>query len=96
MEGPFSLLRDVVEDLWTTLGGREVEQSLLPLLHPVPPYRVSGILGSLSTMAALLALAVLTGVSIGALGVLALAALGVHLLLTEVFGITIEFRPPSL
>jgi hypothetical protein len=79
--------------LWRQIREETATEGLLPLLRPVPPFGGPAALSPLTSLAALLGLAALSGIALGALGVLLVAAIGIHLLLTEVLGITIEVRP---
>jgi hypothetical protein len=79
--------------LWRQIREETAAEGLLPLLRPMPPFGGPDALSPLTSLAALLGLAALSGIALGALGVLLVAAIGIHLLLTEVLGITIEVRP---
>ena len=69
------------------------EQGLLPLLEPVAPFNRSRVLLPLVVAGALLSLLLLSGVALGAFAALFAALLGLYLLLSEVFGVSLEFSP---
>lgn len=71
-----------------TLSGVAVAQRLLAFWGPVTD--VSGLVGPLLAIASILMLALLTGIAVTSLGTLILALIILYLLLTEVFGVTID------
>ncbi len=89
----YTTVRDRAYALWQSAPFGEAT-SYLPLLRPVAPFDAASA-SPLVMLGALLALASASGVALAAFGVLLLAALVIHLVLTEVLGITIEFRPPT-
>ena len=68
------------------------EQGLLPLLEPVAPFNRSQLLLPLVVAGSLVSLIFLAGVAMGAFATLLIALLGLYVLLTEVFGISIELH----
>lgn len=86
-------LGESVKSLWDQIRDEAGVEGLLPLLRPLPPFDGPEALSPVTSLATLLGLATLSGIALGALGVLFAALLGIHLLLTEVLGITIEVRP---
>jgi hypothetical protein len=69
------------------------EQGLLPLLEPVAPFNRSPLLLPLVVAGSLLSLLLLSGMAIGAFAMLFTALLGLYLLLSEVFGVSLEIEP---
>lgn len=90
----FTAIRDRLWGLWPS-GSFADASSYLPLLRPVAPFDGSPVVSPLTMLGALIALASASGVALAAFGVLLLALLVIHLVLTEVLGITIELRPPT-
>ena len=81
----FSQLQPLID---RTLSGVAVAQRLLAFWGPVTD--VSGLVGPLLAIASILMLALLTGIAVTSLGTLILALIILYLLLTEVFGVTID------
>ena len=75
---------------WASFEGAS---SYLPLLRPVAPFDGAPMLSPLTMLGVVIALASASGVALAAFGVLLLALLVIHLIFTEVLGITIELRP---
>lgn len=69
------------------------EQGLMPLLAPVAPFNQSPLLLPLVIAGSILSLLFLSGVAIGAFAALFTALLGLYLLLSEVFGVSLELAP---
>ena len=90
----FTAIRDRLGGLWPWASFADAS-SYLPLLRPVAPFDGSAVVSPLTMLGAVIALASASGVALAALGVLLLALLVIHLILTEVLGITIELRPPT-
>ncbi len=90
----FAKLRGQAYALWQSVPFGEAS-SYLPLLRPVAPFDNAPLVSPLTALGALLALASASGVALAAFGVLLLALLVIHLVLTQVLGITIEIRPPT-
>ena len=88
----FAKLRDQAYTLWQSAPEAA---SYLPLLRPVAPFDTAPLVSPLTALGALLALASASGVALAAFGVLLLALLVIHLVLTDLLGITIEIRPPT-
>lgn len=88
----YERLRDRVSELWKATSF-ENPASYLPLLRPVAPFDTPPLLSPLMMLGVLIALASASGVALAAFGVLLLALLVIHLIFTEVLGITIELRP---
>ena len=69
------------------------ERGLMPLLEPVAPFNQSPLLLPLVVAGSLISLIVLSGIAIGAFAALFTALLALYLLLSEVFGVSLEFHP---
>ena len=65
---------------------------LLPLLEPVAPFNRSKLMLPLVIAGALVSLVFLSGIAIGAFAALFTALVGLYLLLSEVFGVTLELH----
>jgi len=65
----------------------------MPLLEPVAPFNQSPLLLPLVVAGSLISLIVLSGIAIGAFAALFTALLALYLLLSEVFGVSLEFHP---
>jgi hypothetical protein len=81
------------KQLLETIRQETREQGLLPFFEPVAPFNRSRLLLPLVVAGALLSLVLLSGVAIGAFAALLAALLGLYLLLSEVFGVSLEFTP---
>jgi hypothetical protein len=68
---------------------------LLPLLEPVAPFNRSRLLLPLVIAGSLLSLVFLSGIAIGACAALFTALVGLYLLLSEVFGVSLELTVPA-
>jgi hypothetical protein len=90
----YETLRDRAYAIWQSAPFGEAA-SYLPLLRPVAPFDTAPLVSPLTALGALVALASASGVALAAFGLLLLALLVIHLVLTEVLGITIEIRPPT-
>ena len=88
----FTMLRDRAYALWQS-ATFENTVSYLPLLRPVAPFDAPPLLSPVTMLGVVIALATASGVALAAFGVLLLALLVIHLVFTEVLGITIEIRP---
>jgi len=84
---------DQAKQLLETIRQETREQGLLPFLQPVAPFNRSPLLLPLVIAGALMSLVFLSGVAIGAFSALLAALLGLYLLLSEVFGVSLEFTP---
>ncbi len=71
------------------------ELGLLPLLEPVAPFNRSRLLLPLVIAGSLLSLVFLSGIAIGACAALFTALVGLYLLLSEVFGVSLELTVPT-
>lgn len=71
------------------------EYGILPLLEPVAPFNRSRLLLPLVIAGSLLSLAFLSGIAIGALAALLAALVGLYLVLSEVFGVSLELNAPA-
>jgi hypothetical protein len=91
----FEFLRGRAYEVWASIRSVDDPSAYLPLLRPVGPYDAGSALSPLASLGVLLALAVSSGVALASLGVLLLALLVIHVIFTEVLGITIEVRPPA-
>jgi len=80
-------------ELLETIRRESREQGLLPFFEPVAPFNRSRLLLPLVVAGALLSLVLLSGIAIGAFAALLAALLGLYLLLSEVFGVSLEFSP---
>jgi hypothetical protein len=89
LEYVYQQIRDFLE----TVRSETREQGLLPLLEPVAPYNQSPLFLPLVVAGSLLSLLLLSGLAIGAFAMLFAALLGLYLLLTEVFGVSLEIEP---
>jgi hypothetical protein len=69
------------------------ERGLIPLLEPVAPFNQSPLLLPLVIAGSLISLIFLSGIAIGAFAALFTALLALYLLLSEVFGVSLEFHP---
>ena len=83
---------DQAQQLFEAIRQETREQGLLPLLEPVAPFNHSRILLPLVIAGALMSLLLLSGIAIGAFATLFAALLALYLLLSEVFGISLEFN----
>ncbi len=81
----FSQLQQLVD---RTLAGVTAAQRLLAFWGPVMD--VADLIGPLLAIASALMLAMLTGIAVGSLATLIVALMVLYLLLTEVFGVTID------
>jgi len=69
------------------------ERGLMPLLEPVAPFNQNPLLLPLVVAGSLISLIFLSGIAIGAFAALFTALLALYLLLSEVFGVSLEFHP---
>ena len=68
------------------------EHGILPLLEPVAPFNRSKLLLPLVIAGSLMSLVFLSGIAIGAFAALFTALVGLYLLLSEVFGVSLELN----
>ena len=83
---------DQAKQLLETIRQETREQGLMPLLEPVAPFNRSRLLLPLVIAGALVSLVFLSGIAIGAFATMFAALLGLYLLLSEVFGISLELN----
>jgi hypothetical protein len=86
----FPQLLQLVEQ---ALAGANTVRQLLAFWGPVSD-APAALMGPLLAVGSVLMLALLTGVSVGALATLIVALTALYLLLTEIFGISIDFSLP--
>jgi hypothetical protein len=84
---------DQARQLLESLRQETNERGLMPLLEPVPPFNQSPFLLPLVVAGSLISLIFLSGIAIGAFAALFTALLALYLLLSEVFGVSLEFHP---
>jgi hypothetical protein len=84
---------DQARQLLETVRKETREQGIMALFEPVPPFNRSPLLLPLVVAGSLLSLLLLSGMAIGAFAALFAALLGLYLLLSEVFGVSLEFNP---
>jgi hypothetical protein len=84
---------DQARGLLEALREETRERGLMPLLEPLPPFNRSPLLVPLVVAGSLLSLVLLSGIAIGAFALLFVALLGLYLLLSEVFGVSLELTP---
>ena len=86
-------LYDQTRQLLENIRQETSERGLMPLLEPVAPFNQSPLLLPLVVAGSLIALILLSGIAIGAFAALFTALLALYLLLSEVFGVSLEFHP---
>lgn len=79
--------------LFDSIRQETSERGLMPLLEPVAPFNKSPLLLPLVVAGSLISLIFLSGIAIGAFAALFTALLALYLLLSEVFGVSLEFHP---
>jgi len=84
----FSQLQQLID---RTLSGITTAQRVLAFWGPITD--ASSLVAPLLAIASVLMLALLTGIAIASLGTLLVALMILYLLLTEVFGVTIDINP---
>jgi hypothetical protein len=84
---------DQARQLLDNIRQETSERGLMPLLEPVAPFNQSPLLLPLVIAGSLISLIVLSGIAIGAFAALFTALLALYLLLSEVFGVSLEFHP---
>jgi hypothetical protein len=84
---------DQARQLLDNLRQETTERGLMPLLEPVAPFNQSPLLLPLVVAGSLISLIFLSGIAIGAFAALFTALLALYLLLSEVFGVSLEFHP---
>lgn len=89
----FEYIYDQARQLLENLQQETTERGLMPLLEPVAPFNQSPLLLPLVVAGSLISLIFLSGIAIGAFAALFTALLALYLLLSEVFGVSLEFHP---
>ena len=89
----FEYIYDQAKQLLENLRQETSERGLMPLLEPVAPFNRSPLLLPLVVAGSLVSLVFLSGIAIGAFAALFTALLALYLLLSEVFGVSLEFHP---
>jgi len=89
----FEYIYDQARQLLDNLRTETNERGLMPLLEPVAPFNQSPLLLPLVVAGSLISLIFLSGIAIGAFAALFTALLALYLLLSEVFGVSLEFQP---
>lgn len=84
---------DQARQLFDSIRQETSERGLMPLLEPVAPFNKSPLLLPLVVAGSLISLIFLSGIAIGAFAALFTALLALYLLLSEVFGVSLEFHP---
>lgn len=82
------MLRDLVSIMNTALAGVAGARRLLAWLEPARP--AADLVAPLVAVASVLVLALLSGLAVGALATLIVALFALYVLLTEVFGLSVE------
>ena len=93
VNGMIQYVYDQTRQLFDAIRTEATEQGLLPLLEPVAPFNQSRLLLPLVIAGSLLSLVFLSGLAFGAFATLLGALLGLYLLLSEVFGVSLEVHP---
>ena len=89
----FEYIYDQARQLLENIRQETSERGLMPLLEPVAPFNQSPLLLPLVVAGSLISLILLSGIAIGAFAALFTALLTLYLLLSEVFGVSLEFHP---
>jgi hypothetical protein len=89
----FEYLYDQARQLLENIRQETNERGLMPLLEPVAPFNQSPLLLPIVIAGSLISLIFLSGLAIGAFATLFTALLALYLLLSEVFGVSLEFHP---
>lgn len=88
----FEYVYDQAKQLIDTIREETRTNGLMPLLEPVAPFNQSRLLLPLVVAGALMSLVFLSGIAIGAFAALFAALVGLYLLLSEVFGVSLELN----
>jgi hypothetical protein len=83
---------DQARQLLDSVRDEAREQGLLPLLEPIAPFNRSRLLLPLVIVGSLMSLVFLSGIALGAFAALFAALLALYLLLSEVFGVSLELH----
>ncbi|MEO6027200.1 MAG: hypothetical protein ABIR79_10080 [Candidatus Binatia bacterium] len=89
----FDYIYDQASQLLENIRQETSERGLMPLLEPVAPFNQNPLLLPLVVAGSLISLIFLSGIAIGAFAALFTALLALYLLLSEVFGVSLEFHP---
>ena len=89
----FEYLYEQARQLLENIRPETNERGLMPLLEPVAPFNQSPLLLPIVVVGSLISLIFLSGLAIGAFATLFTALLALYLLLSEVFGVSLEFHP---
>ncbi|MCC6847717.1 MAG: hypothetical protein IT294_04385 [Deltaproteobacteria bacterium] len=89
----FDYVWDQARLLFDNIRQETSDRGLLPLLEPIAPFNRSPLLLPLVVAGSLISLIFLSGIAIGAFAALFTALLALYLLLTEVFGVSLELHP---
>ena len=89
----FEYIYDQARELLENLRQETSERGLIPLLEPIAPFNQSTLMLPLVVAGSLISLIFLSGIAIGAFAALFTALLALYLLLSEVFGVSLEFHP---
>jgi hypothetical protein len=89
----FEYIFDQARQLLDNIRQETTERGLMPLLEPVAPFNQSPLLLPIVIAGSLISLIFLSGLAIGAFATLFTALLALYLLLSEVFGVSLEFHP---
>ena len=92
MNGMIQYVYDQSRQLFDAIRAEATEQGFFPLLEPIAPFNRSRLLLPLVIAGSLLSLVFLSGLAFGAFATLLGALLGLYLLLSEVFGVSLELN----
>ncbi len=87
------MLTQVLELVQNLLVGAAAVQRLAAFWGPTIP--TPTLLGPLMAIGSVVALALLSGLAVGSVATLLVALVALYLLITEVFGITVEVNAPA-
>jgi hypothetical protein len=88
----FEYVYDQAKQLIDIIREETRTNGIMPLLEPVAPFNRSRLLLPLVVAGALMSLVFLSGIAIGAFAALFAALVGLYLLLSEVFGVSLELN----
>jgi len=89
----FEYIYSQARQLLDNIRQESAERGLMPLLEPIAPFNKSPLLLPLVVAGSLISLIFLSGIAIGAFATLFTALLALYLVLSEVFGVSLEFHP---
>ena len=84
---------DQARQLLDNLRQETNERGLMPLLEPIAPFNQNPLLLPLVVAGSLISLIFLSGIAIGAFAALFTSLLALYLVLSEVFGVSLELQP---